>query len=306
MAETPNRFFFILFLILGLQCAQFAKAQKVSTLDTIREFDPIKFKTVVMGGGLFYAGTLTGLSTIWYKDYENVGFHLFNDNNGWMQIDKFGHAYTSYIMGKGGYRSLLWAGVDRKKAIWYGGSYGFIFLTSVEIIDAHYAQWGFSVGDMLSNAFGSALLISQELLAGSQVITMKFSYHPTNLAQYRPELLGSGGIERIIKDYNGQTYWFSLNYRSLFKGHHAVPKWLSISGGYAAYGMLGGDDNPANFPTTQRYRRYFLSLDINFERIKTRSKMLNSMFFFLDLIKFPLPAIEFNEKGEVVFHPIYF
>ena len=271
-----------------------------------RKYDATKLKLLAGGGAVFYAGTLIGLSAIWYKDYNNVGFHTFNDNSEWMQIDKFGHAYTSYMMGKGGYRSLLWAGVDRKKALLIGGSYGFVFLTSVEFIDGHYQQWGFSIGDMCANAFGGALLIGQELLAGDQVLTMKFSYHPTSLAQYRPELLGSGNIERIIKDYNGQTYWFSLNYRSIFKGQSAVPKWLNVAAGYAATGMLGGNSNPTYLPHQDRYRRYFLTLDIDFDKIRTRSRTLNSLFFFLNLIKFPLPTLEFNERGQVLFHPLYF
>ena len=289
---------------------QTSMAQK-TFLDEQREFNPTKFKVVAIGGAAFYAGTLAGLSTIWYDNYDKTYFHLFDDNQGWMQVDKFGHSYTAYIMGKGGYKSLMWAGVDRKKAIWFGGSYGFLFLTSVEILDGHYKQWGLSVGDVAANALGSMLFIGQQLWVGSQVVTMKFSYNPTPLAQLRPDHLGSGNIERIIKDYNGQTYWFSTNYRSIFKGHTIIPKWLNIAGGYGAYGMLGGKENPDTYagqrlPEIERYRRYFLSLDIDFDRIESKNKVVRSVFFFLNLIKVPLPTLEYNSKGEVIFHPIYF
>lgn len=300
----PIRNILLSFVLLGL-----IGSHSIAQTDSLRldqPYNPTRLKLVLGGGAALYAGTLIGLHNIWYKDYERTDFHWFDDNGGWMQVDKFGHAYTAYIFGKAGIRALEWTGIDRKKAIWIGGSYGFIFLTSVEILDGHYAVWGASAGDMLANASGAALVIGQELAFKSQVLTMKFSYNPTPLAQYRPNVLGSGDIERVIKDYNGQTYWFSLNYRSVFKGHDFIPKWLNIAGGYGAYGMLGGETNPSDLPEIERYRKYLFSLDVDFDRIKTKSKFVNSVFFFLNLIKVPFPTLEVNSKGELVFHPVYF
>ena len=311
MIHWLRAFPFKIILLICLLAVQYCMAQKTEP-DEQRPYNPTRLKLVTVGGAVFYAGTLFGLSTIWYDNYDKTYFHLFDDNQGWMQVDKFGHAYTSYIMGKGGYKSLMWTGIDRKKAIWFGGSYGFLFLSSVEILDGHYKQWGLSVGDVAANAFGSMLFIGQQLWAGSQVVTMKFSYNPTPLAQLRPEHLGSGDMERIIKDYNGHTYWFSANYRSIFKGHHIVPKWLNIAGGYGAYGMLGGKENPdynntgERLPDIERYRRYFLTLDVDFDRIESKNKFVRSVFFFLNLIKVPMPTLEYNSKGEFVFHPVYF
>jgi hypothetical protein len=37
-------------------------------------------------------------------------------------------------------------------------------------------------------------------------------------AQYRPNVLGSSLAEQILKDYNGQTYWLSVNLHSFYKG----------------------------------------------------------------------------------------
>lgn len=300
-----NRVFSVFILILLLFQYFELKSQKVDQTNNI-EYDPLKLKIVVTGGALFYAGTITGLYSIWYKDYERTSFHWFNDNSGWMQVDKFGHAYTSYIFGRTAMKSLFWTGIDRKKAIWYGGSFGFVFLSSVEILDGHYEAWGASVGDLLCNAGGAALLIGQELALGKQALTMKFSYNPSPIAEYRPDVLGEGNLERIIKDYNGQTYWFSLNYNSVFRNHKVIPKWLNIAGGYSAYGMLGGDENPAYLPEVERYRRYLISLDVDFDKIKSKSKVVNSIFYLLNLIKVPFPTVEFNSKGEVIFHPVYF
>lgn len=296
----------LLFFILMSGQSSFGQITKDEHDPWHREYKPGRLKAVVAGGTVFYAGTMLGLYSIWYKDYERVGLHLFNDNAGWEKIDKWGHAYTSYIMGKGGIEALKWTGVDRKKAIWLGGSYGFLYLSTVEFIDGHYAAWGVSLGDLACNALGSLFLISQELAFKRQVITMKYSYHPTHFAELNPNHLGHQPLEKMIKDYNGHTYWLSVNYRSIFRNHRIVPNWLSISGGYGATGMLGGNSNPPRFDHIDRYQQYFLTLDIDFDKIQTKSKFLKTTFFFLNLLKFPLPTLEFNTNGETIFHPIYF
>ena len=284
-----------------------------SPVDTSqREYRPIRLGLVGGTGVLFYGGVLTGLATVWYQDNNPTDFFFTNDNAGWMQIDKYGHAYTTYMFGKLGMNAMKWSGVKRKKAIWYGGSYGFLFMTSIEILDAHYLEWGFSPMDAVGNASGSLLLISQELMFNKQILTYKFSYHPTDLAQYRPGVLGDSQFSRIVADYNGQTFWLSLNLRSVFRHKKFLPKWLNISGGYGAYGMLASENNPTIYDENnavvpiERYKSYYLSLDLDLDKIETNSKFLKSAFFFLNMIKFPLPTIEFNTLGERKFHPFFF
>jgi len=301
----------ITFLLIIILFFKFSLSQNYS--DTLqRSFNPVKFAVAAGGGGLFYAGTLSSLYTVWYQDKSPSPFHFKNDNAGWMQIDKYGHAYTCYLFGKLGMNALKWTGVNRKKAIWFGGSYGFLFMTSVEILDGHYWEWGASPMDMVANASGSALLIAQELVFDKQILTYKFSYHHTELAKYKPGVLGEGNIERVVADYNGQTFWLSLNLKSIFKHQKMLPRWLNIAGGYSAYGMLSGETNPvyayngSRLPHIERYRRYYLTLDIDFDKIQTKSKFLRSTFFFLNLIKFPLPTVEFNTLGETKFHPFFF
>ncbi|MEJ6491389.1 MAG: hypothetical protein QNL60_02870 [Flavobacteriales bacterium] len=59
---------------------------------------------------------------------------------------------------------------------------------------------------MGANALGSGLFLGHHLLWKEQRIVLKFSSHPTEFAKYRPEVLGSSYPERLLKDYNGQTY----------------------------------------------------------------------------------------------------
>jgi len=284
-----------------------------SPVDTAqREYKPLRLGLVAGGSTLFYAGTLTALSTVWYKDHRPTSFHLTNDNADWLQIDKLGHAYTCYFMGKGVLNAMKWTGVSRKKAIWFGGSFGVVFMTSIEVLDGHYKEWGASYMDMVANASGGLLLIGQELLFKKEIATMKFSYHDTELSKYRPGFLGNTFAERVIQDYNGQTFWLSLNLKSVFKQQKRLPGWLNLAVGYGAYGMLGSTTNVKYaqdgelIPPMERYRSYYLALDLDLTKIKTNSKLLRSTFFVLSLIKFPLPTVEFNELGETKFYPFYF
>ncbi|MCB2221907.1 MAG: YfiM family protein [Bacteroidetes bacterium] len=270
-----------------------------------------RLRYVVGGQAAIYATSLTLLYQAWYKDYPQSNFHWFNDNNEWLQMDKIGHATTSAYFGKFGYEMYRWAGVERKKAIWIGGSTGFILLTVIEILDGFSAQWGASAGDFIANATGTGLFIGQQLAWNEQRLYLKWSYHQTQYAQYNPEKLGTSFMESMLKDYNGQTYWLSGNIKSFLPKQSKFPYWLNVSFGYSGEGMLGAIHNPTEvndeqIPEFTRYRQYFLSLDVDLARIKTKSHFLKFIFNGLNFIKIPFPAIEFNNQDGVKFHALYF
>ena len=266
---------------------------------------------VITGQGALYASSMTALYYAWYKDYPQSNFHWIDDGDEWMQIDKIGHATTAAYAGKFGYEFYRWAGVERKKAIWIGGSVGFIYLTTIEILDGFSAEWGASAWDLISNAAGTGLFIGQQLAWDEQRFLLKWSYHETEYAQHRPEILGSGFFERMLKDYNGQTYWLSANISSFVRRDSRVPSWLNISFGYGADGMIGAKSNPKEIdgrpvPGFPRYRRYFLSLDIDLSRIRTRSNFLSFVFHSFNFLKIPFPALEYNDHQGLGFHWLYF
>lgn len=265
---------------------------------------------VITSQASLYTGAVIGLNYLWYEDYPRSSFHFINDNYEWMGMDKFGHATSSYYVGLLGYETLKWAGVKRKPAIWIGGSLGHIFLTSIEVLDGFSAEWGASWGDLIANAGGSALFISQQLLWNEQRIGLKYSFWPSEYANRRPELLGDNFIQQTLKDYNGQTYWLTCNVWSFLPNREKsmFPKWLNIAVGYGANGMLGGSSNPAEFSSIHRYHQFYLSLDIDLTKIRTKSKFLKTLFKTINFIKIPAPAIEFNTNttDNVKFHWIFF
>ena len=260
---------------------------------------------VVISKSALAGGALIALHQLWYKDYPQSSFHFKNDNNDWKQMDKIGHFMTSYYVGKIGMEALDWAGVSKKNQLIYGATYGFAFLTAVEVLDGFSKQWGASPGDILANAAGTGLLVGQELLWNEQRITVKYSFHQTNFAKQRPNTLGENYLQQALKDYNGQTYWLSANIWS-FNKEGNFPKWLNIAVGYGADGMLYGNENTQNSALQDPYRQFYLSLDIDLVKIPTKSKFLKSVFSVINFIKIPAPALEINTKGQVKFHYLYF
>ena len=264
--------------------------------------------TVIISEAVLAAGTLIGLSQAWYADYPKSDFHFINDNSDWLQMDKFGHVFASYHLGRFGAEMLQWSGANKKNQLLYGAGLGFAFLTAVEVFDGYSSQWGASSGDIIANASGTALYVSQELIWKEQRITPKFSFHTTKYDGYRPEVLGSSYTEQILKDYNGQTYWLSVNLHSFAKGSK-IPKWLNVALGYGAEGMITG--NKENTTTTytpnpQRFRQLYLSLDVDLTKIKTNSHFLKTIFSVFNSVKIPAPTIEFMQFNDTKYHLIYF
>ena len=254
-------------------------------------------------GGL----TLLGLNQLWYKDYPQSKFHTINDLDEWLQMDKLGHVYSSYQLGRVGANLLNWSGVSEKDQLIYGATLGFTFLTFVEIFDGYSDEWGFSWSDMFANALGAGLYVGQELLWDEQRVTLKFSFHQTQYAIQNPEKLGSDFSQQLLKDYNGQTYWLSFNINSFIKSN-VLPDWLNFALGYGAEGMLIGNSSDVNnlIITQNPIRQYFISFDVDLTKIKTNSHVLKTIFDVLNVIKVPFPALEFNERNGIKLHGIYF
>jgi hypothetical protein len=207
-------------------------------------------------------------------------------------------------MGRWGKGLLDWSGVEDRTATWVGGSIGLVYLTGVEYLDKRSSGWGWSWWDMASNVAGTGLFIGQELGWGEQRIRLKYSAHLTDYAAQDPDLLGETTPQRILKDYNGATYWLSVN-PSSFSGSERRARWFSVSLGYGAEGMVSAepDDDPATPPPV---RQFYLSFDVDLERIPTRSKFLRTTFFLLNCIKVPAPALEYRSDGVWVGHWLYF
>lgn len=294
------RFKFFIFLFLAVN--QFAFAS-----DSLAVFKKRKIALGVSTAALT-GGSLVYLNQAWFQQYNTSKFHFFNDNDEWLQIDKCGHTFTNYQVARVMMGAMDWAGYSTKKQILIGGLSGFTYMTAIEIMDGYSAGWGFSWGDIGANTLGTGMAIGQKLLWKEQRIQLKFSFYSSPYAKYRPNVLGDEIYMQVLKDYNGQIYWLSVNPSSFIKKENKFPKWLNIAVGYGANGMIGARDNnfliqdaDGTIRTFNRYRQGYLSLDVDFTRIKTKSRFLKSVFTCINVIKIPFPNLEVSE-GKMKFN----
>ncbi len=297
------------FLIAALLICLSSLAQNTSVPDSLPNFKKRKI-LLITGTSVIGGGTLLYLNYVWFQHYSTGSFHTFNDNAEWYGMDKCGHAYTNFQASRMMINSFKWAGFSKKKQMWIGGTIGLGYMTVVELMDGFSSGWGFSWGDMAANGLGTAASISQYALWNEQRVNLKFSFFPGTMSRYNPDLLGSNLAQEFIKDYNSQTYWLSVSPFTFCK-NDKLPRWLAVSFGYGAANMIGARTNdnvyfPSYLETPgPRSRQYYLSLDVDFSKIKTRSKFLRSLFNTLNLIKVPFPTLEF-QGGKTKFHYIYF
>lgn len=265
-----------------------------------------------------YGGVMVGLNAAWYAKYPRSRFHFFNDNAEWLQVDKAGHIYGSYIESRASNELWRWTGLPRKKRIWISGLSGVAYETIIETLDGFSSQYGWSWGDFSSNVIGSGIFIAQELGWDDQRIKLKFSFHKKDYGQAdlnarANDIFGKTEAERFIKDYNAVTDWASVDLQPFFTASK-IPRWLAVAFGYGAEGMFGARSNIArdksgniifNRSDIKRYRQWYLAPDIDLSRIRTNNRSLKFILTVLSAFKFPTPSLEFS-NGSIKGHWLHF
>lgn len=289
----------IIFLCLVL-CFVFrisTQAQPIASKDT-SQINRTRLNTLVIGGSALYGAGLIGLNEVWYKNNPRTSFHFFDDSQEWKQVDKVGHFYGAYHFSLAASKAFQWTGMSQKKSIFWGAMTGIVVMTPIEILDGFSAEYGASLSDFFVNIGGAMFLYGQHALWNEVRIHPKFSFHRTAFAPQRPELLGKSFSEEILKDYNGQTYWFSVDVDKFLPKGNRYPKWLNVAVGYGAENMIFAQDRQNQEVGLRPYRQFYLSLDLDLTAIKTRNKFLKTLIYFVNMIHLPAPALSFSaEKG---------
>ncbi|MEQ8423153.1 MAG: DUF2279 domain-containing protein [Cyclobacteriaceae bacterium] len=280
---------------LSLGPFQVALGQEADTLNKV------KLRKVVIASSSVYAATMIGLDQVWYSDFDKQPFSFFNDSKEWLQIDKAGHLYSAFHIADVNSRSLQWSGMGKRKSNNIGAVASFLMLSSIEIFDGYSSGYGASASDLVANALGVSLFLGQQALWDEARIRPKFSFHTTYLANLRPAILGSTFNEKLIKDYNGQTYWLSVDVDKFTP----FPKWLNLAVGYGAHDQIFATDQANVASGFTPYRQYYVALDFDATAIKTRSKGLKTLLYFVNMIKLPAPTLELS-NGQIKAHAFYF
>lgn len=265
-----------------------------------------RLRTLVIGSSVLYGAGLVGLNEVWYKNNPRTSFHFFDDSQEWKQVDKVGHFYGAYHFSKGASRAFRWAGLSQKQSVFWGAMTGIIVMTPIEILDGFSAEYGASWSDFFVNIGGSMFLLGQHALWNEVRIHPKFSFHRTRFPAQRPALLGKSFSEEILKDYNGQTYWFSVDIDKFLPKGNRYPKWLNVAVGYGAENMLFARDHQNTEVGLTPYRQFYLSFDWDLTAIKTKSKFLKTLIYFVNMIHLPAPALSFSSQKGLQFHAWYY
>ena len=301
-----------------------------SLLTPSDSFNRRRFWFLVGTGSAAYVSSIALLNNVWYAQYPRSRFHLFDDEGEWMQMDKAGHVISAYQGSKWVYSAMRWSGMKNNHAAWFGMAVGTFFQATLETLDGFSDEWGFSWSDITANTAGCALFGLQQAAWNEQRIVIKVSNTPqkyplttipsidgsktTTIRERTNDLYGNNYTQTFFKDYNALIFWVSVNPKSFYKNSR-LPDWLNVAVGYGAENMYGGYKNewPAAAPEFRlsdaaypRYRQYYLSLDIDLSRIKTKSKFIKTLARTFNFIKIPSPTLEFNSLGKVKFHPLLF
>ncbi|MCB0820406.1 MAG: DUF2279 domain-containing protein, partial [Bacteroidetes bacterium] len=145
---------------------------------------------------------------------------------------------------------------------------------------------------------------------GGQILLLRYSFMNTPEPNIRPDLLGKTQTERMLKNYNGQTYWISFPLKKMLAPNSGFPDWLCLSAGHSISGYSNADGTaPVNlcgdpFYNSRSSHEWKLSLDIDLSRIKWRSRFWKAFTSTVRWIKIPAPVLSFNAKNGVLFTPI--
>lgn len=293
------------------------KSDSSRALHQTQATDITKISLISLGQVLTIGGSYIVMNEAWYKGYPKTSFQFTNDNDNWLQMDKAGHIWTTYQYSR--YFTEVWryGGLKKIPSVIVGTSSAVAMQSMMEILDGHSTQWGFSWGDVVANGIGALAFALQDIVLNNQIMSVKMGYtqeeYPTpHLKERAKALYGESLGQRLLKDYNSQTYWASFNIQSIIQRDN-FPTWLNIAFGYGASGMYGAKYNfwpemykhPIPERSLDRSRSFYLSPDLSLSRIYTDKRWLKSLLFIADMIKIPAPTLEYNTTRGWIFRPIF-
>ncbi len=293
---------------LVLVVATFCLPAKAQNADSLRHGSFTKYG-LYTGTALAFTGISTGLYYSWYKPYARNQFRFFNDGAEWKGMDKIGHFGSAWFLGQTLYKAGIRSGLTSSDAQRYSAISVWSWMAAIELMDGFSAGWGFSWYDLAANTGGIALSALQNTNYVHPDIRICYSWEATPLSSIRPELLGSNMPERLLKNYNEQRYWLSL---PLHVFYAKAPKWLCVSLGYSANGMLGAKENiwtqkdgsVHDYRYINRYSTYRFSFDLDLRHIPTKNKFIQSVLHTISWIKIPAPQIIYSRRQGIDFTPI--
>ena len=239
----------------------------------------------VLSQGAYYGTVLGCIGSLYlladeaYYNDNRVKFHWARNsetgNLDWFDnyhrgIDKFGHLYSTSLASQNLYFIARRCGYDNQEASWLAFGSSVTLLGAMEVWDAHFESWGFSVGDFIANVLGAALPVAQQNVSFMKHINYKMSYN----------FLAQKSDDPGIHDYEHMTFWLTFNPLGLSGSKkQGLLSLLNIAVGYGFERY-----------TTQK-QEFYISLDYNLKEVKVNNPYLQQLITVLDRLHYPAPAL---------------
>jgi hypothetical protein len=237
----------------------------------------------LQAGGVFAFITLLGV-TNW--DWGSASFHFHSE--GWfgkdtssMGLDKFGHAYSTYLI-----TEYLTSSIRQhaKRPAGNAISAGILamgLMTYVEIFDGISKEHGFSWEDMVADTAGMAFSVLRSHVPGMKdKLDFRLHYIPSgNTTGFHP-----------ITDYSGQRYILALQLGG-FSGLRDTPlRYVELQGGYMARGFTAEEKADG-----EKLRRdLFVGIGVNLQELlfpRPKKRWQRWGREILDYVQVPYTAI---------------
>ena len=238
----------------------------------------------------------------WYEGTKQDHIRWIRDwyGDAYLDLDKGGHFMSGLFMARTLNGIYSWTGFGPKSAAALGTFTSWAALMQVEMRDAYFADWGFSIPDFFYNTLGATVPLIHTLVPATQAVNFKFSYHPSDLYldHEKREAQGRPHTDFIIDDYEGMTFWmtFAVNNVLWGRAEEVWPDYLGLALGYGATGLHG-----SNAKSKNRFKLYkdlpdarpefFLSFDYDARYLPGEGPFWSFFKDKLNFIHLPSPTV---------------
>ena len=281
--------------------------------DGLREEKDVELKRLALVGGGVSVFRYLGfryMDRAWYQGEKLGHFRWINDWGGetYLNMDKGGHFMGGLALAQTFAEAYAWCGLGGRSAALLGTLSSWAALLEIEMRDAQFDQWGFSIPDFFANSLGAGVPLLHTYFPATRDLRFKFSYYPSALYLDRDERRAADRphVEHLIDDYQGMTFWMTLALNQLLRGRaeEIWPDFLGLGLGYGVTGLHGSnvkskgpDKYYGNLPAARP--EIFIALDYDARFLPGRGRIWNHIKTRLNLIHFPAPALRIYPKWRI-------
>ena len=253
------------------------------------------------GAAIHYLG-FRYFDRTWYQGEKRDSIRWLNDWAGdtYLNLDKGGHFMGGLFLSSLFSNAYSWAGFDTGTSTALGTLTSWGALFEIEMRDAYFVHWGFSIPDFFFNTLGAAVPLVYAACPASRAFGFKFSYWPSPLYLERVQRSRAQQphTDHLIDDYQGMTFWMTVAVEEFLPDREARfwPDFLGLALGYSGTGLHG-----SNVKSKGPFRGYqdlpdgqpeiLIAFDFDLRDLPGEAAWWKSLKSQLNWIHLPAPAV---------------